>query len=168
MTDLPPPEDRVKDDLIGMVELYADIIRSAENNGYQGVSSDTITEVAKMINDETGESLTRGFIKRSVQHWPMVKNKEYSFFVNHAFSVFKDVPEPFIVILRKLFTDKGINGQPFINDDDMQDLFAFCSSLITNSISYLGQSIEARLVLHQYLPPDFDLAKIALEWKVSI
>jgi hypothetical protein len=87
--------------------------------------------------------LPENFIYYSYPYWDIIHSRDEEFFIKHAGSVFGEIPLKAnqLNAFKDLFTKKGTDGKPIINEDEKEDLWAYFVAFVKISIK---DTIEKR------------------------
>lgn len=132
----PTAADRFFMNVDGLYSLILELVTSSYNKGIKTVNPVLIQLGKGVLASFSHTEIINGFIGKSHLYWSQIKNKEDSFFINHASDVFIGLPLDNVNAFRDLFTKK-IDGEDIITADDKDTLYEYFECLIRVSISYM-------------------------------
>lgn len=127
--------------LFGLVE---DLIQNAYNNGYKTIEPSMIRFVNTLFRTMDSDYIIQRFISRSRKHWEKIKNRDESFFIENASSVFEGLSLENINAFKNLFElTKEDEQEPYVVDEDREAIWDHFQSLVKISLSYLKENPNA-------------------------
>jgi len=128
--------------LFGLVE---DLIQSAYSNGYKTIDPSMIRFVNTLFKTMDPDYIIQRFISRSRKHWEKIKNRDESFFIDNASSVFEGLSLENINAFKNLFelTKEECDDEPYVIEDDRDAIWDHFQSLVKISLSYLKENPQS-------------------------
>jgi hypothetical protein len=133
-------EDNFNKVITNFIELFTDIIATANKNGYTTINSEMIKVanllLQKKITGLGSSGVMVKFIEKTEKHWKYVAEKDEKHFATHLPEIVTDIPADYVKEFCKLFI--GIkNGKSMIPDDDKDAFFESGKELIKISLKYI-------------------------------
>ena len=173
----PSPQERFSANVKELSCLIHGIVVKAHKEGYPVINPLLVELASGMIEFFDKRTLIEGFIIHSHEFWPLIKQKEASFFVNHAHVIFQDLPVGHVDDFKKLFTLKTPQGQSIVDKEDIEELWSFFGSLVKISIKHVHQQRVPQTskvpngVIYRYTVnyiPEVDVGRHASMWEVRL
>jgi hypothetical protein len=170
-------EERFHKNMMGLANLIHELISSCWDEGYKNISPSIIGLVKSYLNGYDKIQLISDFIQVSHTYWQEIKDREENFFIEHAYQIFKGLPEDQINLFSLLFTAKNSQGKNIIVDEDRDAIWAFFESFVKISIRYLHRVRVLKLIetenglIPRYtvkIFPNIKLREWAKIWQVKL
>lgn len=175
---MPPPEDRFYQTVIELTQLIHDLVLGAYDKGYEIVNPGLVQMGGLILSGYNKTKIIQTFIKYSHEHWDEIRNRDETFFDEHAASIFKDLPLNNVNAFKSLFHLRDKHGHHVIIKDDRCAIWDFFRTLIVISIKYVHtnrrpvQRIDnkgkPKSVYLAHFFDDVELERHAKEWKVNL
>lgn len=122
---MPPPEDRFYQTVIELTQLIHDLVLGAYDKGYEIVNPGLVQMGGLILSGYNKTKIIQTFIKYSHEHWDEIRNRDETFFDEHAASIFKDLPLNNVNAFKSLFHLRDKHGHHVIIKDDRCAIWDF-------------------------------------------
>lgn len=175
---LPSEEERFSKNASDLTGFLYVVVDGAYKKGHKVVNPELIQFVSCIMQGFPKKDLIEGFAKHSNKHWELIRNKDRSFFIDHAHTVFADLPVSSVNSFKQLFTLTDDKNCSIISKDDVESLWGFFFSLVKITIKYIHKKRSPikiinsdNSVTHKYLVDfmnEIDLSKAPEKWKIDL
>lgn len=131
-----PEEERFSLVTANMIEAVHYGVNSLHKKNLTTIDPDNIQFVGNLIKSFDKHFLIQEFIKKSYMHWDKVKERDESFFITHASTVFSFLPEIYINMFTDLFTAVDNDGKKVVQQNLKDDIWGIFDAMVKISIKY--------------------------------
>lgn len=170
-------EERFSSNMEGMISLVVEMVTLARSKGSNILEPAIIQFVGSYLKQYEKPKLLRNFIIYSKGHWTMIKAKKMEFFIEHAHSIFGELPVEHVSAFKDLVVVKDKDGNYFVPEQNIEDLWAYFHSLVKICIRYVHRMRQPYTmstssgVRHEYRDntffPELNIPLLAEEWGIS-
>lgn len=179
MDKVPPEEERFKINVLDLTDLMHELATICWDAGRKDVDPNLIELAENYLDGYDSCNLIEVFIEHSYSHWSQIKNRDETFFIKNAHTIFKNLPvsSEHISAFRVFFEAKHDNGEYVICEDDRDAIWDIFTSLVKICIKYVHKVREITLVQTpaglkpRYKYRRFDkinLSKLSKDWDVKL
>jgi hypothetical protein len=134
-------EERLSDNIVGLVQLCRDIVADANAMGYHSIDPTMLDVGAKILSKLDKKDIINRFISTSSPYWEQIRLKDEDFFKRNMSSIFEGLPAGHINSISKLFSAvDSTTGQPIIGEEDREGVWEFLISMVKICIKYIHQN----------------------------
>ena len=173
--DQAPPEERLRDNIKGLIDLCRDIITDAQQKGFGGINVGLIDVAAMTLSKWNQTELINDFIDKSHMYWEKIRLREETFFRDNMATIFGNVPLIDMGAVAGLF-DATHQGVALVPRDDRDAVWDFLTAMVKICIKYIHN--ERKPCVHKtdkgYQPfyrrkffPDIRLEVHAKSWGIK-
>ena len=138
-----------------LIDLSCCIIDWSKSQNVDTGANSMLLGLAKgYISDIENHTLITGFIMRSYNYWPQIKERDMDFLVDNSAVLFSEISQENIKPLTDLFKIKNKDDQSFIPKESLDSLWEIIEAMIINCIKYI----------HEYRLPDKETKKYTREY----
>lgn len=176
--DLAPPEDRLRDNIKGLIDLCRDIIADAADKGFGGINIGLIDVAALTLAKWNQTELINDFIDKSHEYWDKIRLREENFFRSNMATIFANVPLIDMGAVAGLFdaTQPGTT-ELLVPKEDRDAVWDFLTAMVKICIKYIHNERKpcVRKVGDTYKPfyqreffPNIRLEQHAKQWDIKL
>lgn len=167
MSKLPPPEERFHQVAVAIATNLHNIICDLEKEKKHIDVKSSVTQFGyDLIRLFPPKKLIKGFTARSYTTWNKIIDRDESFFISSADTLFAELPSEDVHAFKKL-VEKDANGSRLIDDDDVEMFWRSFTSLVRIMISYLHDKYKSSpAILKLKIPGEDGKVKI-IEHKID-
>jgi hypothetical protein len=130
--------EKLHTNITTLSNLIHELIAKCFEAGYKDINPQLIGVASKYLDTFDKQKLMNIFIEHSYKHWDKIKNREDSFFLEHAKEIFQYVPgSEHIESFKILYTAVDENGNRIIPQSDIDAIFSFFDSCIKICIKHI-------------------------------
>lgn len=122
--------------LFGLIE---ELVTSANKQGYNTIEPSLIRFVSTVFKTLDKDYVLKRFISKSHKYWDVIRNRDETFLINNAFTVFEGLTVENINAFKNLLELADEDGEKYICDDDKDVIWEHFESLVKISLSYLKE-----------------------------
>jgi hypothetical protein len=172
-------EDRLRDNITGLIALCIDIITDAQNAGFTSINIGLMDIALAALSKWNPSELIDDFIKKSHPYWDQIRLRDQVFFESNMAEIFAKVPLIDMSAVAALFQAKHPDTKELlVPDADREAIWDFLSSMVKICIKFIHQ--ERKPCLYpvgdgKYRPfyqtkffPLIKLEKYAVEWDIRL
>jgi hypothetical protein len=155
-TTLPSAEERFKENVITLGSLICELVEDLQNRGHFVVNPSVVALAVAVLNELEPRSIINIFISKSndtvegstpIEHcWEKIRNRDRSFFLDNAGSIFSDLPSSRVDAFSKMFSSTDEKGNPLVCQENEDEIWDFFDSLVKISIKYIHENREPCLI----------------------
>jgi hypothetical protein len=155
-----PPVQRFHEVAIGIAETVHAIVEELEKEKKKIAVKSAITKFGvQVITAFPPKDLITGFLAKSEPTWNSIINRDESFFLKTADTLFAELPMEEVSAFKKL-VEKDKSGNRLIKDDDVIFFWDSFTVLVKIMISYLDEKYKKSPANVEYYVLDKDDKKI--------
>lgn len=166
MASVPSPEERFKETVCDFAAVILEILNDVRSKGFDELDPRLVEIAGTILSKVNNDKLIRGFIVKSHGYWQQIFDRKEEFIIKHSSDIFVDIPLEHVDSVKTLFITEQANGEPYLEDEDKEDIWAFFHSMVKISIKYFDEYPETQLILNNKLNDSFDWRKEARTWSI--
>lgn len=178
LNEQPNEEERFHKNMCGLTQLVRELITTCWEAGYKIVPPELIVIGEKYLETYDKVKLINNFIEYTHLYWNEIKDRDETFFIDHANEIFKDFPlQKEVSLFSILFTSKTKTGEFVIVLEDREAIWEYFDSLVKISIKYLHRIRELKMIQKEdgivlryrnKIFPQVELKKHAKYWGIKL
>lgn len=160
----PSEEFRFKSNVLGIAEdikYNIELLHTKKVTSIEPTSIQMMIDLIKIINPKM---VIDEFIVKSYQHWDKIKERDESFFLNHAGNIFPFLPQEKMAPFLQLFHTNDNAGKCVISDELKDTIWNNLHGMIKICIRYIHKHREQNEEFHE----DVDLQANAQTWGLKL
>ncbi len=169
-------EEQFNKVITNFIELFTDIISTANKNKYTTLNSEMIKvanmALQKKMTDLGPSNNLIKFIEKTNEHWKYVAEKDEKHFATYLPEIVTDIPADYVKEFCKLLIGTK-NGKPMIPDDDKEVFFENGAELIKISLKYIyikrnPKKVGTKIEYQDNYFKDISLTKYSEMFKIKL
>ncbi len=195
MDQQPPEEERFLRNLLDLADLVHELASTCYDAGCEDVNPNLIHMARNYLAGYDGDVLINTFIRNSGgetdetgdplkstatgEYWSEIKNRNEVFFLDHAATIFKNLPidAKHINAFQVFFTAKDEEGEDIVIDEDKDAIWNIFDSLVKICVKYIHRIREVKYkdtgrglrpeYVHKYYPK-IGVRGLAKIWEIDL
>jgi len=172
------PEDRLRDNISGLIDLCRDIIVDAEKKGFTTINVGLVDIASATLSQWNATNLIGDFIKNSHIYWEQIRCRDEEFFQSNLAIIFANVPLIDMPVVARLFhAVDPKSGELLVPLDDREAVWDFLTAMVKICIRYIHD--ERKPCIHKVgekyqafyqrkFFPDVKLEYHAKQWEIKL
>lgn len=128
--------DRFYNNLSDLALFIEDLIRRANQKGFNGLSPELITIGTAVMQTYNKEDIVKRFINGSISLWDQILNESEEFMHEHSMSIFSSLDQNNVASFKLLFTGSE-NNERYVDEIDKSTIWCFMKAFVRISIKYI-------------------------------
>lgn len=170
---LPGEAERFKSNFDDLFNLIYDLCEECVSKGYEKINLTYVEMACNYVENKAASETIEDFIFYSCRYWSNAKTKSVDFFEENLSDIFTGI-FPISKKHLELFEILHIEdeqGEKYLSDEDIEDVWDYIHSCIKISIKYLINNPEVYEIIKVKLASSsdkfvLDLEKVRKEWNL--
>lgn len=162
--NIPSEEDRFSHNIECLGDFLLKGINELQKKGVSSANPHLVSIGIAMMKAYNKHDLINGFVSNSHMYWDKIKDKDKSFFIENANSVWQYIPSDKVQVFKQLFTAVDENGKMIVPESLIKEIEVTFDGLVRISIKYINRENKKGNVMF----PQINVVNEAVKWNIKL